>query len=127
MPMSDEDIEEDGSVHDCSHRNAAKHIVSRDIISFSLQFYWNDAIGHSENGLFIPDEEQSYPQGLWQISLKKTDTAAELELNGADVIHSSKQVPCSILQSLQNFIEERTLSVSTVMKNGIPLSVSCWI
>ena len=110
MPISDDTIEEDGGVQDYSHRNAPKDIVSRDIVAFSLKFYWNDTIGHSENGIFIPDTEQPYPQGLWQISLKKSGSDAELELDAADDIHVLTTISGSTLDSLQKLIEDKHIA-----------------
>lgn len=67
--------EPDGAVVDTSRRDAPQSTVSKDIVAFSVQFAWNDEIGHSENGMFVPDAEQPYPQGIWRLTLKKSQTA----------------------------------------------------
>lgn len=111
MPINDNDQDIDGGINDCSHHDAPKHTVSRDIVSFSLRCAWNDEVGHSENGYFIPDVEQPYPQGVWRFSLRKTDKAAEMEMHcdTADV-HFQANVESASLLRLQELIEARGIA-----------------
>ena len=111
MPIHDDDVDIDGGIHDCSHHDAPKHIVSRDIVTFSLQCSWNDEVGHSDNGYFIPDAEQPYPQGIWHFSLKKNENAAAMEMHcdAADV-HFQAKVDDTFLMRLQELIEARGIA-----------------
>lgn len=96
----------DGAVTDMSDRDAPKHIVSRDIVEFSVRFAWNDQIGHSENGRFVPDDEQPYPQGVWLLTLKKTPDGAALEMRcDAARLRVAGTVPTAALAALQELIE----------------------
>lgn len=97
----------DGAVTDMSDRNAPKHIVSRDIVGFSVRFAWNDQIGHSEHGRFIPDDEQPYPQGVWLLTLKKLPDGAALEMRcDAAGLRVAGTASPAVLAALQELIEQ---------------------
>ena len=101
----------DGAVTDTSRRDAPKSTVSRDIVDFSVRFAWNDETGHSENGRFIPDAEQPYPQGIWLLTLKKSRSAAELEMRcDAARLKVAGVVPAAVLAALQELIETRGIA-----------------
>ncbi|MCR5563201.1 MAG: hypothetical protein K6F46_07520 [Desulfovibrio sp.] len=96
----------DGAVTDMSWRDAPKSTVSRDIVDFSVRFAWNDETGHSENGRFIPDAEQPYPQGIWLLTLKKTQSAAEMEMRCDTAgLRVAGVVPAAVLTALQHLVE----------------------
>ena len=96
----------DGAVTDMSRRDAPKSTVSRDIVDFSVRFAWNDETGHSENGRFIPDAEQPYPQGIWLLTLKKTHRVAEMEMRCDTAgLRVAGVVPAAVLTALQELVE----------------------
>ncbi len=96
----------DGAVTDMSHMDAPKTTTSKDIVAFFVRFAWNDQIGHSENGMFIPDDEQPYPQGIWQLTLKKSQRGAELEMRCDNAgLHVAGTVPDIAFRTLQELIE----------------------
>lgn len=96
----------DGAVTDMSRMDAPNTTESKDIAAFSVRFAWNDQIGHSENGMFIPDDEQPYPQGIWQLTLKKSQRGAELEMRCDNAgLHVTGTVPGIALRTLQELIE----------------------
>lgn len=103
--------EPDGAVVDTSRRDAPQSTVSKDIVAFSVQFAWNDEIGHSENGMFVPDAEQPYPQGIWRLTLKKSQDSAVLEIQCQNAgLRVAGTVPSATLPALQELIELRGIA-----------------
>ena len=101
----------DGAVEDNSSKNARKTIISKDITFFSAKFAWNDEIGHSENGRFIPDEYQPYPYGIWLLTLKKSGSKAQFGMHCAEANFAlSGKVRATTLLSLQELIERNGIA-----------------
>ena len=98
LPGSVMAVEIDGGVYDATDYHAPKHIVSRDIESFSLRFAW-----HGEEG-------QPYPHGVWSFSLKRTGRTAEMAMHCDTAgVHVHAQVDASALLRLQELIEARDI------------------
>lgn len=121
--------EPDGAVVDTSRRDVPQSTVSKDIVAFSVQFAWNDEIGHSENGMFVPDAEQPYPQGIWRLTLKKSQDSAVLEIQCQNAgLRVAGTVPSATLPALQELIELRGVShASTGTPKGTLPWANCWI
>ncbi len=101
----------DGACEDTSWKQAPKKIVSKDIVKFFVRFAWNDSVGHSQNGFFIPDPYQPYPQGIWSMSLIKTKNGARFTIHcEQNDLQITGEVPQTELVALQKLIDEHHLA-----------------
>ncbi|MBO4335770.1 MAG: hypothetical protein J5846_08060 [Desulfovibrio sp.] len=114
FPGADEALAEDwpdGACEDTSRRDAPKTIVSKDILTFSVHFAWNDEVGHSQNGIFVPDAWQPYPQGIWFMSLEKRKHSAVFTIRCDEGnLQIAGEVPLAELTALQKLLEEHHLA-----------------
>ena len=78
------------------------------LISLSISSFHN---GLYENGMFVPDAEQPYPQGIWRLTLKKSQDSAVLEIQCQNAgLRVAGTVPSATLPALQELIELRGIA-----------------